>query len=242
MENSMDQQKQTYISPIDNIRNSYSSLSSAQKTIANLILDQAENVCFMRLEDISKKIGVTNVTVIRFVKKIGYESFGAFKKDLQNYIQNNVVPKRIVKSEVSAFRDSSVDDMIHRVIQNEFDLMKATYDAIPIEVLYETALCIKNARKIYIVGTGLNEPVSKVLLTRLKYFSLDAQIIHDDNSTLLPYSLINIGKACQVDLYGDIAMAVQVFDIQGAGGTVLVEPIRQIPDTCQAGVAGFIQY
>ena len=193
MENSMDQQKQTYISPIDNIRNSYSSLSSAQKTIANLILDQAENVCFMRLEDISKKIGVTNVTVIRFVKKIGYESFGAFKKDLQNYIQNNV-PKRIVKSEVSAFRDSSVDDMIHRVIQNEFDLMKATYDAIPIEVLYETALCIKNARKIYIVGTGLNEPVSKVLLTRLKYFSLDAQIIHDDNPTLLPYSLINIGK------------------------------------------------
>ena len=114
----MDQQKQTYISPIDNIRNSYSSLSSAQKTIADLILDQAENVCFMRLEDISKKIGVTNVTVIRFVKKLGYESFGAFKKDLQNYIQNNVVPKRIVKSEVNTFRDSSVDDMIHRVIQN----------------------------------------------------------------------------------------------------------------------------
>ena len=108
----MDQQKQTYISPIDNIRNSYSSLSSAQKTIANLILDQAENVCFMRLEDISKKIGVTNVTVIRFVKKIGYESFGAFKKDLQNYIQNNVVPKRIVKSEEKRLTIPSVLNML----------------------------------------------------------------------------------------------------------------------------------
>ena len=69
----------------------------------------------------------TSVTVIRFVKKIGYESFGAFKKDLQNYIQTRVIPMRIIKSEINTIRNAPTDDIIHGVIQNELDLMQATY-------------------------------------------------------------------------------------------------------------------
>ena len=170
----MEQNRPTYTSPIDNIRNSYPLLSPVQKKIADLILEQAETICFMRLEDISKLVGVTSVTVIRFVKKIGYESFGAFKKDLQNYIQTRVIPMRIIKSEINTIRNAPTDDIIHGVIQNELDLMQATYDAISSETLLETALIIKNARKIFIVG-------------------LDAQIIHNDNLTLLPYYLVNAG-------------------------------------------------
>lgn len=189
----MEHCKQKYTNPLDNIRKSYSLLSPIQKKIADLVLEQAETLCFMRLEDISQLVGVTNVTVIRFAKKMGYESFGAFKKDLQNYIQTRVIPKRIIKSEVSDFRDTPTDDMIRRAIQDEFDLMQATYSAISSETLLESAMLIKNARKIYLIGTGLNKPVTEMLLTRLKFLSLDAQIIHDDNVTMIPYYLVNSG-------------------------------------------------
>lgn len=187
----MDYFKQEYTNPLDNIRKSYSLLSPIQKKIADLVLEQAETICFMRLEDISQLTSVTNVTVIRFAKKLGYESFGAFKKDLQNYIQTRVIPKRIIKSEISDFRDTPTDDMIRRAIQDEFDLMQATYSAISSETLLESAMLIKNARKIYLIGTGLNKPVTEMLLTRLKFLSLDAQIIHDDNVTMIPYYLVN---------------------------------------------------
>ena len=56
----MEQNRPTYTSPIDNIRNSYPLLSPVQKKIADLILEQAETICFMRLEDISKLVGVTS--------------------------------------------------------------------------------------------------------------------------------------------------------------------------------------
>lgn len=190
----MKQSTQGYTNPIDNIRHSYSQLSPIQKKIADLVLEQAETVCFLRLEDISKLVGVTNVTVIRFAKKLGYESFGAFKKELQTYIQTMVLPMRIVKSEISNFRDVPTDDVIRRSIQSEMELMQATYDSISPELLLETAAVIKNARKIFIVGTGLNEPITEILLTRLKFLCLDAQIIHDSNLTLVPYYLVNAGK------------------------------------------------
>lgn len=76
----MEQNRPTYTSPIDNIRNSYPLLSPVQKKIADLILEQAETICFMRLEDISKLVGVTSVTVIRFVKKNRYRNALALLK------------------------------------------------------------------------------------------------------------------------------------------------------------------
>lgn len=189
----MIQPKQAYTNPIDAIRKSYSSLSPIQKKIADIILGQTETVCFMRLEDISKLAGVTNVTVIRFAKKLGYESFGAFKKDLQNYIQTMVLPKRVIKPEISNLRSTPTDDVIRRAIQNEFDLMQATYDSISSEDLFGAAAMLKEARKIYIVGTGLNEPITEILLTRLRFLCLDAQIIYSHNLALVPYYLVNAG-------------------------------------------------
>jgi len=190
----MESQKPADANPIDTIRKSYPQLSSTQKQIADIILEQAETICFMRLEDFGKMIGVTNVTIIRFVKKLGYESFGAFKKELQNYVQTRVIPIRIVKSEISNFRNEPTDSFIRSAIQNEFDIMQATYDAISPELLFESAELIRNARKVFIVGTGLNEPVTKMLLTRLRFLCLDVQILHDDNTALIPYQLINVGK------------------------------------------------
>lgn len=92
------------LSPAELIRQSYQTLSPVQKRIADLILGEIETVCFLRLDEVSKKADVTTVTVIRFVKKLGYESYGAFKKELQNYVQTMIIPKRIVKAEIQNFR------------------------------------------------------------------------------------------------------------------------------------------
>lgn len=190
----MKQTQPAYTTPINTIQKAYPLLSETQKKIADLVLTQAETICFLRLEDFSKLAGVTTVTVIRFAKKLGYENFGAFKKDLQNYIQTMVIPMRIVKSELNDLRETPTDDIICRAIQNELELMQKTYDSISFETLFETAMIIKKARRIFIVGTGLNGPIAEILLTRLKFLCLDAQIIYPDNLTLLPYMLVNAGE------------------------------------------------
>lgn len=187
----MKQTEKSYSDPIERIHKLYPLLSPTQRRIADLILNQSETTCFLRLEDVSKQIGVTNVTVIRFVKKLGYESYSAFKKELQNYVQTKVIPMHIVKSDINALQNTPEDDIVRCAIQNEFDLMQATYETFSSESLLEAAALIRNARRIFIVGTGLNEPITEILLTRLRFLCLDAHIVHDDNLTLLPYYLIN---------------------------------------------------
>lgn len=179
--------------PAELIRQSYQTLSPVQKRIADLILGEIETVCFLRLDEVSKKADVTTVTVIRFVKKLGYESYGAFKKELQNYVQTMIIPKRIVKAEIQNFREAPASDIIRQAIENEFALMSATYDELSAETLTEAAQILKNARKIYIAGTGLNHAIAEMLLVRLNFLCLDAQILPFDNLTLLPYLLASAG-------------------------------------------------
>ena len=56
----------------------------------------------------------------------------------------------------------------------------------------ESTALIKNARRIYIVGTGLNEPVTKILLTRLRFLCFDVHLLKDDNLTLIPYQFLHV--------------------------------------------------
>lgn len=189
----MEQLVNAYQNPVELIQKAYPELSQIQKRIADLVLSEAETLCFLRLDEVSKKASVTSVTVIRFVKKLGYENYGAFKKDLQNYVQTMIIPKRIIKSEIQNLREESADSIIRQAIQNEFDLMTATYDSMPLETLAEVAELIKNARKIFITGTGLNEPIVDLLIVRLGFLGLDAQVVPSDNLTLLPYLLASAG-------------------------------------------------
>lgn len=189
----MNQSEFTYRNPVDIIHRMYSGLSPTQKRIADMMLEEAETICFLRLDEVSKKAEVTTVTVIRFVKKLGYESYGAFKKDLQNYVQTMIVPKRVIKSEIQNFKDEPAAEIIQQAITNEFNLMTATYKSMPVDTLIEVAELLKNSRKIFIAGTGLNQAVAEMLLVRLNFLCLDAQILPHDNLTVLPYQLTATG-------------------------------------------------
>lgn len=194
----MNQTECTYRNPVDIIQRMYPDLSPTQKKIADLMLEEAESICFLRLDEVSKKVGVTTVTVIRFVKKLGYESYGAYKKDLQNYVQTMIVPKRVIKSDIQNLKGEPVSDIIRQAITNEFNLMTATYESMPVETLIEVAGLLKNARKIFIAGTGLNQAVAEMLLVRLNFLCLDAQILPHDNLTVLPYQLTT---TCPEDVF-----------------------------------------
>lgn len=194
----MNQTECTYRNPVDIIQRMYPDLSPTQKKIADLMLEEAESICFLRLDEVSKKVGVTTVTVIRFVKKLGYESYGAYKKDLQNYVQTMIVPKRVIKSDIQNLKGEPVSDIIRQAITNEFNLMTATYESMPVETLIEVAGLLKSARKIFIAGTGLNQAVAEMLLVRLNFLCLDAQILPHDNLTVLPYQLTT---TCPEDVF-----------------------------------------
>mgnify|MGYP000261329655 CR=1 FL=1 len=60
---------------LEEVNASYEKLSPVQKRIADFIFKYPDQVCFYSLKELSETLGVTEVTILRFTKKIGAQSF-----------------------------------------------------------------------------------------------------------------------------------------------------------------------
>ena len=62
-------------------------LTKTQRIIAEYVLDNASEACFMTSTEIALKLGVSESSVIRFSRTIGFDGFMDFQKALRKDYQ-----------------------------------------------------------------------------------------------------------------------------------------------------------
>lgn len=68
---------------LESIKSQYDTFGKVQKWIADYLLAHPDEACFLSLKDFTKQVGVTEVTVLNFTKKIGLKSYLELKKELR---------------------------------------------------------------------------------------------------------------------------------------------------------------
>ena len=66
-------------------------LTKTQKMIAKYILDNSADACFMTSTEIALKLGVSESSVVRFSRSLGYSGFMDFQKALRRDYQDKVL-------------------------------------------------------------------------------------------------------------------------------------------------------
>ena len=66
-------------------------LTKTQRIIAEYVLDNASEACFMTSTEIALKLGVSESSVIRFSRTIGFDGFMDFQKALRKEYQDKVL-------------------------------------------------------------------------------------------------------------------------------------------------------
>ena len=56
-------------------------LTKTEKVIADYILDNINNIGLSTVTDISLKLGVSDTSIIRFIRLLGFAGFADFKKN-----------------------------------------------------------------------------------------------------------------------------------------------------------------
>ena len=69
----------------------HANLTKTQKTIAEFILDNSSEACFMTSTEIAQKLAVSESSVIRFSRSLGYSGFMDFQKALRKSYQGKVL-------------------------------------------------------------------------------------------------------------------------------------------------------
>jgi len=151
------------------IRRKYSQLNGTNKKIADFILQNLETATFSPLLEISKKIGVSDASCVRFAKMIGFSGYQQLRESLIDYIGKILYPSR----KASFLHDQGQHPSIELTMRKDIEYISKTMSKIRESDFNQLLDFIAQARRIYCAGWGYSSFLSEYLAYVLSYFGYD---------------------------------------------------------------------
>ena len=166
---------------IEEIERIFPKLSKGQKLIAQYIIDNYDKAAFMTASKLSKMVGVSESTVVRFANTLGFDGYPQLQKALQDIIKI----KLTTVQRVEMARDySNEETILEKIFTSDIDNIRATQEQLDKKTFQKIVDQILIADKIYIVGSR-----SSTALALYLGFYLNLIL---DNVTVLGQSISDI--------------------------------------------------
>lgn len=163
---------------LEEVNASYEKLSPVQKRIADFIFKYPDQVCFYSLKELSETLGVTEVTILRFTKKIGVQSFVEMKNRLREHLQARLVHGdglNRITDHVGGIRsgDRDKEEMFQEFVANEQNVIAKTFEEVSLKDILSAVAIIRQSRTIYIAGSELVTGICSYMTRRLLTLGLE---------------------------------------------------------------------
>lgn len=168
------------------IRGHYPSLTPSEKKVADYILEGNPGTIRMTLADVAAKTGVSDASVLRFCRSLGYKRWLEFKIDLTRC---HPIPSELILDEVK--EEDSPGVLAKKVFQNSIQALLDT-SALLDEERFEHAIdLISQAEKILIVGVGTSGPIAQEIHNRFFRLGLNSHVQTDSYLQMMESALLS---------------------------------------------------
>ncbi len=149
--------------------NVFIQLSETDKYLLEYIQQHIEEISNMSIVKLSENANVSTATIVRLMKKIGYDGYTSFKYSLKEKVN--------FSDENNEMHD--INSKISQAIQkNEHEVQK-TIQLQSIGKIEDAVQKIYNADKIYIFARGFSEMIAKEMGIKLQLMGKNCEV-HDD--------------------------------------------------------------
>lgn len=169
------------------------SLTESEHRLNEYINKHFNELSYHGIVDLSKNAAVSKATIGRFLNKVGFTGYSAFKRALNTSLSQNKISAPFEQNtRIRNNTSITTEHIVNEFTQKVTSLFSEFKQNINIETLNEfTALILNNQRHIYVVGPSSSHAMAIHFCTLLKYFRSNITILPTDISEL-PKCLINI--------------------------------------------------
>ena len=141
------------------IENSLPDLRKSEKLVGEFVLQDPKSVITMKTAEASKAIGISEPTLIRFCKALGFSGYQEFKINLS---------QQLAADDYFVMYEIEEDDSIHELCEKVFDTTISEIlnvrSQINQNILEESIETLANANRVEFYAFGGSAPVAIIFL------------------------------------------------------------------------------
>ncbi len=165
------------------IKSCFDSLSSKERTIAEYIASDPKASVSPSIDELSKKIGVSESTMVRFVRKLGFTGYQEFRICLA---------RETIPIDTEEFRQDL--DSVEAAWLSAENSLRETKANLNHSTVEKAGDMIRDCRRLYIAGMGGSGIIAHDMFRRFSQTGLTCQFAEDFHTQLLLAS-----QSCEED-------------------------------------------
>ncbi len=131
------------------IREGRHAFRQSEQKVGEYILTHPREVINLPITELAEAIGVSEATIVRMCKKIGFRGFHDLKISLAS---ENVQPLQTVHEQIQEGDD--MESIIEKMFASNIQAMQSTLNVLPVRDLNRAEDALLNARQIHFYGVG----------------------------------------------------------------------------------------
>lgn len=161
------------------IEEKYSRLRMSEKKVADYVLSNIKKVKQFSLEELSVVSGVSQPTVVRFVKALGFKGYREFKYYLVAELAGEEEQKISAMYGYPISKTDRIDEVPAKTIATTIQILEDTLKSISIDTFSKVIDAITHAKRIDIYGVENSGTTISDLVTKMLYLGINCRYFKD---------------------------------------------------------------
>lgn len=149
-------------------------MTPKESEIGVYILENMKDILNLTSAELALKIGVGQSSIIKFIKKLGFNKYGEFKIQLSKEIENDRLYKNKERIHDQIYLDDSLEEVSNKTLNETMKALEKTVGNINYKYMEDVIEEIKKSKKILIIGSGMSSIVAKDLEIKFMKIKIDA--------------------------------------------------------------------
>lgn len=191
------------------ITDHYNDLTKSEKQIADYLRKNQEESAFLSVSELALRLDLSEATLVRFARSLGFDSFPAMRELLQENFRRRVTHSVRLRSRLDELREAG--DIYERLVVSEIDYLTQSLESVNREALHQAIELLRRRKRIFIFGLGPSVSLVELLKIRLERFGRQViPLTTSGREFLEPLLLMNEDDLLFVICFFDVSPAVRL--------------------------------
>jgi DNA-binding MurR/RpiR family transcriptional regulator len=148
-----------------NVANHYASLTKSEKRIADFLRRNRDDAAFYSAGEIAQQLDLSEATMVRFARSLGYASYPAMRDTLQDKFRSLLTHSMRIRSRLENLREAG--DIFERLVASEITFLTEAIQTLDRKALNAAVELIRTHQRVFVFGMGPSNSLVDLLEIRL---------------------------------------------------------------------------